>query len=134
MKFTVRVCCLSAFALAALTIGISQLAGACLGGHVQTAFYSGALAGVALAASGMPFVMKLARIGACTTDDAKFWRLWGAGLLLRSGLLLALGIPLALLFRDHPAVVLLPMVGLYLAGLFAETAWLARILFSSAAK
>jgi hypothetical protein len=93
--------------------------------------YIGGAVGLLLTALGIPFVRKLSRIGLGDTSGA-FWKWWGAGLLVRLAVMLTAGVGLGLAFRDRHVAVLLSMVGVYLIGMFAEAAWLARLLFQAA--
>jgi hypothetical protein len=98
-------------------------------GVERTAYYGGIAAGGVLAAVGIPFAAKLGGIGGKQDAGAAFWKWWGAGMIIRMALLLIFAFTLMALFREHPAVALLTMGGVYMAGMFAEAAWVAKTLF-----
>ena len=109
--------------LAAL-IAVAAESLACLwDAGLGTQVYAGGLAGLLLVLAGVPFAAKLARI---KEAGARFWKWWGAGVLVRLVLLLVLAVALGVLFPEGPAGALLSMAVLYLIGMFAEAAWLAK--------
>jgi hypothetical protein len=90
-------------------------------------YFAGVGAGAVLVLVGLPFAIKLARIG--SNSGTQFWMWWCVGLILRLVLLLSFAFGLAFVYRNHPAVALLPMTGVYVTGMFAEMGWVARVLF-----
>ncbi len=130
MKGLVLVSLMAAGLSAALAAGICELGliGK-FGAEIRAPYFSGVGAGLVLALVGLPFAVKLAAIGAAPEATGGFWKWWGAGLLLRMALMLVLALTLMAVFAKFPAAALLPMSGVYLVGMFAEAAWLAKFLF-----
>jgi hypothetical protein len=109
--------------LAALTAGAAEILGRLGHEGLREQVYAGGLAGLFLALAGVPFAAKLARIKDAGT---RFWKWWGAGVLVRLLLLLVLAVALGVMFPEGPAGALLSMAVLYLIGMFSEAAWLAK--------
>ena len=100
-----------------------------LGDAFRWPLYLGAAACLALSAVGLPFALKLSRLPLTPASSARFWRLWGLGVLLRLFLIAGLTFALLAHFAARGAPAVLAMALLYLVGMFAESGWLARRLW-----
>ena len=129
MKGLAAVGMLASGIAAVIAIVVAEVMSARNGGVGRAGFYGGIAAGGLLAVVGIPFAAKAGSIGGDPDAGAAFWKWWGAGVLARMALLMIFIFALMALFADQPAAALLTMAGVYMAGLFAESAWLARALF-----
>jgi hypothetical protein len=119
---------IAAFVAAAIAAGVAEFLNAKWGGGFRAPFYAGIGSGLVLAMVGLPFAIKIASIGG-DGKNSGFWMWWGTGLLTRLVLMAGFALGLDAGFSNAPAAALLPMVGVYLAGMFCESAWVAKILF-----
>jgi hypothetical protein len=87
--------------------------------------YGGAAAGVGMCTLGWPFTVKLAGMP-LESGQARFWKWWATGLLVRSGLSLTVALLLMSCDGPHRVAATLTLAAVYLVGMFAETAWLSR--------
>jgi len=113
-----------------LAAAVAEGVGAWVGSEYRHPIYAGGAAGVLLTLLGLPFALKLARLGETKDSSGKFWAWWGAGLLMRLFLLLGLALLLNATFREQPVAALLALLGSYLIGMFAEAGWLAAKLIA----
>jgi hypothetical protein len=117
---------------AGAVFGVAEILVGRYGGGIRPATYAGGLAGIALALSGIPFAAMVERVANRKDSDAEFWGWWGGGLLVRMGLLMAFSEVLR--FPNYPSAASMVMMGVYLAGLFAETTWLSQKLLKNEKK
>lgn len=99
-----------------------------IGCGVRTAVYLGGIAGLLLAAVGLPFAIALSGLAKTSGSEKRFWHCWGTGLLVRLALLVTFACGLAWQQPEHFGVALLSMMALYLPMMLAEAVWTARIL------
>jgi len=89
----------------------------------RAAAYAGGAGALLAGLSGLPFLLKIARI--TDVKDSAFWRNWGLGLLTRTlvGLIAAIAVLKFLPAHGDAGVLVLALV--YFAALMIETMWLA---------
>jgi hypothetical protein len=131
--FPLGLCCAGLFILAGLVAGVSEVMGAWLGAAARISSYLGGAAGLLIVLAGIPFMVKLGSIS-LRKDGAHFWGWWGAGALVRVALLVPLAIVLAFKLSDTALVALMVMAGVYLLGMFAESAYVAWLCFAQNAR
>ena len=117
---------------AGVVFAVAELLASKYGAGIRLPALAGGTAGIALALSGIPFAAMVERVASRKNADAEFWGWWGGGLLVRMGLLLAFSQMLN--FPNHRSAASMTMMGVYLAGLFAETAWLSQKLLKNEKK
>jgi hypothetical protein len=118
--------------LTVLTVAGAEAGVGLRGSSARLALYAGGAGALFAAVCGLPFVAKLAALRD-SKDDAKFWQIWAAGLLTRSGIA-GLAAMLLLLFAQHAdaGVVLLALV--HFVALMLETIWAASRLTTDTRK
>ena len=120
----------------ALIIGLIVAAAEVLGRYRsewRVPLYAGGVAGIGVCLGGLPFAAKLVKLG--TDPGAAFWKWWGAGILARLTLMTGAAGVLALMYGGKQVIAaILCMFGVYLAGMFAESAWVAKCFFDTADK
>ena len=132
--FPVKMALIGTAVLAGLIVACAELLGAYYDPAARIPAYAGGAAGLAAAGVGLIFALKLARVDLSKDSDGTFWKWWGGGMLARFFLIGVLGLVLSVIFKKQSAAALLTMMAVYLAGLFAETAWLAQIFFNAGKK
>ena len=131
MKGLVAVGLISSGVAAGLSIIAAEVLGHKFGDVVRSGCYWGTAAGVVLALVGLPFAIKMASFGKQPDKGGMFWIWWGVGMIARLMLLVALSLALLATYLEQSMAPLLSMMGVYLVGMLAESAWVARLLFAA---
>jgi len=115
---------LAALGLVGLIAACAEVAVAYYGPSARAAVYVGGAGALFAALSGLPFLAKMAKLG----DDptGAFWKLWGLGLVTRTGLGLLVAVALMYKFPPPAEAGILTLALVYFAALMIETVWVAR--------
>jgi hypothetical protein len=117
--------------ISVLLMGLVVAAAEGLSGEMRVPIYAGGAAGLIAAGVGLAFAVKIARLDLAADKNGAFWKWWGGGMMARFGLVATLGLILMAVFPKQPAAALFSMMGVYLLGMFAESAWLAQVFFKA---
>ncbi|MCY3024241.1 MAG: hypothetical protein NTW87_35135 [Planctomycetota bacterium] len=120
--------CLGLGGLSALVAATAEA----MGGERRWAVYAGGAAGIVVSLAGLPFAWKLSRLADAPARDTRFWKWWGGGLLVRLVLVAGLAFGLLWYLKPRANAALLTMGAVYLFGMLAEAAWVARVFFRAA--
>lgn len=113
-----------ALGLVGLIAACAEVAVAYYGPDARVAVYVGGAGALFAALCGLPFLAKMARLG----DDptGAFWKLWGLGLVTRTGLGLLVAVVLVYRFPPPVEAGVLTLALVYFVALMIETVWVAR--------
>lgn len=96
------------------------------GAELRAPLYWGVAAGFLINLLSYPFVLKMAVLSPEDVKSGVCWNWWLGGALVRSA---AIGLMVAAIrgrFSGHESDVRLAAIAMYMAGMFAELAWLSR--------
>lgn len=107
-----------------MTAACAEVAVAYYGPSARAAVYAGGAGALFAALCGLPFLAKMTGLG----DDptGAFWKLWGLGLVTRTGLGLLVAVALMYGFPPPVEAGILTLALVYFAALMVETVWVAR--------
>lgn len=122
--FPVLGACVAALGLAGLVLACGEAAVAYQGPSARAAVYVGGAGALFASLCGLPFLVKMTSLG----DDptGAFWKLWGLGLVTRTGVGLLVAVGLVYGFRPPVEAGILTLALVYFAALMLETVWVAK--------
>jgi len=107
-----------------LIAACGEAAAASQGPSARAAVYVGGAGALFASLCGLPFLVKMTGLG--EDPDGAFWKLWGLGLVVRTGVGLLVAAGLMFGFRPPVEAGILTLALVYFAALMLETIWVAK--------
>jgi hypothetical protein len=112
----------AALGLMGLIVAGGEAAAALKDSSARWSAYAGGAAALIATLSGLPFLIKLTKLG---QNDGTFWLYWGLGILTRTGVGLIAALLLLQILPGHEDVLVIVLALVHMTALMIETVWVA---------